>query len=281
MFPIHLDLGFRRFYFYEGLYFLIAIVVAYLWAAKRIRRYGLSEDQFWRALIGALIGMLIGARLFHFIFWQPSLLVSRPLVFFNYWDGGLSITGGLAGGIGGASLAFIKRKERFLEYFAVLSPAVLLGQAIGRIGCFMNGDAWGIPTSLPWGLRFPKFGRILPSGAVDRSIPGFAWSWAYDRGLVGPADSRTPPLHPTQLYESLGDLLILAVVLLAFRRLGKAGGRFILALQVGCYCLLRFFLEYLRGDREATVLLGMSSMQIALAAVALACLPIALICRGR
>ena len=77
MFPIHIDLGFHRFYFYEGLYFLIAIIVAYLWAGRRIRAYGLSDDQFTRALMGALFGMLVCARLFHFLFWQPGALLSE------------------------------------------------------------------------------------------------------------------------------------------------------------------------------------------------------------
>ena len=280
MFPIHLNLGFRHFYFYEGLYILIAIVVAYIWAAKRIRKYGLSEDQFFRALVGAFLGLLIGARLFHFLFWQPGLLLSEPLTFFRYWDGGLSITGGLAGGIGGAALTFIRRKESFGEYFAVLSPAVLLGQALGRVGCFLNGDAWGIATSLPWGLRFPKFGHTLPGGVVDRQVPSFAWSWAYDAGLVSGGDTTTPPMHPTQLYEGRGDLWPLAFILLAIKRLGKEQGRVILVLYICSYCLLRFFLEFLRGDRGVVVWAGMSALQIALALVVVTCMPLFLFALG-
>jgi phosphatidylglycerol---prolipoprotein diacylglyceryl transferase len=272
LFPIHLDLGFRQFYFYEGLYFLIAIVVAYLWAARRIRANGLSEEQFTMALAAGLLGAVLCGRLSHFIFWEPGLLISNPLKFFGFWDGGISITGGLAGGIAGGALAYRKSKERFGECFAVVAPAILLGQALGRVGCFLNGDAWGIPTTLPWGVRFPKYGTILPAGLPDPRVPGFAWSWAYEQGLVAVGDSSTPPLHPTQLYESLGDLLVLGLVLLAFRKLGKGRGGLILTIYAGAYALLRFLLEFLRGDRGAVVWAGMSALQVLLAAIVALCL---------
>lgn len=280
MFPIHLNLGFRQFYFYEGVYFLTAIVLAYLWAVRRLKANGLSPDQFTRALVGVLFGAMIGGRLFHFLFWQPGPLITDPLVFLRFWEGGISITGGLAGGILGGALAFVRRNESFWEYFAVLSPAILLGQALGRIGCFLNGDAWGIPTDLPWGLRFPRFGTELPSGTINQNLDSFAWTWGYRQGLVGSNDLTTPPLHPTQLYECLGDLAILGLVLLAFRRFGQArGGKLILALHIGAYSLLRFALEFLHGDRDQTVLAGMTWLQITLLVVAAACLALMLLQR--
>lgn len=282
MFPIHLDLGFRTFYFYEGFYILTAIIVAYIWASRRIRASGLSEERFDVALIGAFIGLVIGARLTHFLFWDFDYLLKDPAVFLRFWDGGLSVVGGLAGGIAGGAVAFIGKKEKFAEYFAVASPAILLGQAVGRIGCFMNGDAWGLPTSLPWGVRIAKYGTTLFSGAVDKTYATGAWIWARERGLMGPLEARTPPLHPTAIYEALGDVLILILVLRVLKTAGKErGGTLILALHAGCYCLLRFLLEFIRGDRDATVLAGMTVLQLVLAACAAAFLAFAAVRRAR
>jgi phosphatidylglycerol---prolipoprotein diacylglyceryl transferase len=282
MFPIHLNLGFRTFYFYEGFYFLAAIVVAYIWASRRIRANGLSEERFDLGLIGAFVGLILGARITHFLFWDFDYFLRDPAVFFKFWDGGLSVVGGLAGGIAGGAVAFIGKKDRFAEYFSVISPAVLLGQAIGRIGCFMNGDAWGLPTSLPWGVRIAKYGTTLFSGQVDKSLASNAWIWARERGLMPAADLRTPPLHPTALYEALGDVLLLLLVLGVLKAFGKErGGTLVLALHAGGYCLLRFLLEFIRGDREQMVFAGMSALQLVLAACAAALLAFAAVRSAR
>jgi phosphatidylglycerol:prolipoprotein diacylglycerol transferase len=273
MFPIHLDLGFRTFYFYEGLYILTAMIVAYIWAAGRIRKSGLSPERFDIALVGAFVGLILGARISHFLFWDLDILLEDPMVFFRFWDGGLSVVGGLVGGLVGAALTFIGKKEKFLEYYAVVAPSILLGQAVGRIGCFMNGDAWGLPTSLPWGVRFAKFGTTLFSGELDRTLASPAWTWARSLGLVAPGDLRTPPLHPTQLYEAAGDIVILFILLLILKRVGREhGGSLLLAVHAGGYCLLRFLLEFIRGDRGPVAWAGMSALQISLALGALASL---------
>ncbi len=277
MFPFHLDLGFRTFYFYEGIYFLIAIASAYIWASRRTKASGLSADRFDIALVGAFVGLLLGARISHFLFWDLDSLLADPAVFFRFWDGGLSVVGGLAGGLAGAAITFIGKKEKFLEYYAVNAPAILLGQAIGRIGCFMNGDAWGTPTGLPWGVRFAKYATSLPSGEIDRSYMSGAWLWCRDLGLTSKADLRTPPLHPTQLYESIGDILLVLLILRVLKTVGKEkGGSLILALHAGGYCLLRFALEFIRGDRGAIAWAGMSGLQIVLALCGAACLAFAL-----
>jgi len=280
MFPFHLDLGFRTFYFYEGAYFLIAIVIAYLWASRRTKAQGLSADRFDVALVGAFVGLVIGARVSHFLFWDLDAFLQDPAVFFRFWDGGLSVVGGLAGGIAGAAITFIGKKDKFLEYFAVASPAILLGQAIGRVGCFLNGDAWGVPTSLPWGVRVAKYGTTLFSGELDRSLPSGAWLWCRDLGLAAKSDLRTPPLHPTQLYESAGDVLLVLLMLFILRKIGKErGGSLVLAAHIGGYCILRFALEFIRGDRGAIAWAGMSGLQIVLAICGAACLAFA-VARG-
>jgi phosphatidylglycerol:prolipoprotein diacylglycerol transferase len=271
MFPIDLNLGFRVFYYYEGFYYLIAIGTAYLLATWRVRRADLDGELFANAVAWGIVGALVGARISHFLFWDLKSLLADPLIFFLFWDGGESITGGLAGGVLAAFLYLRRRRADFWRYFAATSPAILVGQAIGRVGCLLNGDAWGIPTRLPWGVSVPKFGTLVPGFVRDHLVPSPAWIWSVEHGYTSPSALATVPLHPTQLYESLGDLLLAWLVIRLVRSLRRHNGPWprVFWLHLGGYSLLRFGLEFLRGDRNVTVWAGMTAVQIALVAFAM------------
>ncbi|MDR3669674.1 MAG: prolipoprotein diacylglyceryl transferase [Holophaga sp.] len=268
MFPIHLNLGFRVFYYYEGFYFLVAIGTAYLVAWKRLQRAGLDVRVFEDSFIWILLGAILGARVFQFAFWDLQSFLDDPATFLRIWDGGLSITGGLAGGALGALICFRRQKVDFWAYSATLSPAVLIGQAVGRVGCFLNGDAYGIPTSLPWGVREPRFGVFVPSFVPDHTMPSAAWAWCVDKGFVSPSAMATVPLHPTQLYEAAGDLVLAVLVIRLARsqRARKAHLAKVTWLFLGGYSLFRFGLEFLHGDRDITVWAGMTALQLGLLA---------------
>ncbi|MDD5563941.1 MAG: prolipoprotein diacylglyceryl transferase [Thermoanaerobaculaceae bacterium] len=270
MFPIDLNLGFKVFYYYEGFYFVIAILVAYLLAVGRVRRAGLAVRLFEDALAWVLLGAIVGARVSHFVFWDLQSVLADPMSFFRFWDGGLSITGGLAGGVLAAFLFFRRRHADFWAYFAAASPAILAGQAIGRVGCFLNGDAWGIPTALPWGVSEPKFGTLVPGFVRDHLAPSQAWVWSVSHGFTDPSATTTVPLHPTQLYEAVGDLLLAWLVIRLVRSLGGEDRSFakVFWLHLGGYSFLRFALEFLHGDRDVTVWAGMTALQIGLVAFA-------------
>ena len=85
MFPIHLNLGFRIFYFYEGFYFLLAIAVACLVGGWRLKRAGLDVDAFIDSLPWILLGAILGARIFHFVFWDWNAFRTDPMRFFRIW----------------------------------------------------------------------------------------------------------------------------------------------------------------------------------------------------
>ena len=264
MYPIHLDLGFRVFHYYEGFYFFLSVLAGALAAVWLLKRAGLDAARFLDALAWILLGAFLGARLSHFVFWEPGNLRGDPFAFFRFWEGGMSITGGLAGGFLSAWICF--HRTGFWRIFATVSPAVLLGQALGRVGCFLNGDAWGTPTGLPWGVSLPKFGTYLPSFRPDTQFPSDAWAWSVAQGFTDPAAGRSVPLHPVQLYEAAGDLLLGGLVLLLARRLARTNGPWARAgwLHVGGYALLRFGLEFLHGDRDAAVAAGMTTLQLGL-----------------
>lgn len=270
MYPIHLDLGFRVFHYYEGLYFFVSILVAAILAVRALRKAGLDAGRFLDSLVWILLGAFLGARLFHFAFWDGQAFLQDPLGFFRFWEGGLSITGGLAGGALVGWLAF--RKHGFWSIFAAASPAVLVGQALGRLGCFLNGDAWGTPTTLPWGVALPKFGTYVPGFVKETSLPSDAWTWSVASGFTDPSALETVPLHPVQLYEAFGDLLLAGLILWMTRGL-RAGGpapKRVFWVHIGGYSLLRFALEFMHGDRDVTVWAGMTALQLVLALCALA-----------
>jgi phosphatidylglycerol:prolipoprotein diacylglycerol transferase len=270
VFPIDLNLGFRVFYYFEGFYFLIAILTAYVLAVRRVSRAGLDAVLFENTVAWAIVAAVVGARISHFAFWDLKSLLADPLSFFRFWDGGESITGGLAGGVLAAFVYLRRRGASFWEYFAAASPAILVGQAIGRVGCFLNGDAWGIPTTLPWGVSEPKFGMLVPGFVRDTLVASPAWVWSVAHGYTDPSASVTVPLHPTQLYEAVGDLLLAWLVVrlvLALRRHGGALDK-VVWLHLGGYSLLRFALEFLHGDRDVTVWAGMTALQLGLLAFA-------------
>ena len=278
MFPVHLDFGPFSPYFYEGLYFALSILLAILWIYRRQKKWIPKGQEHLEGIITwSLVTALIFARLSHFLFWEPDVLFTNPGVFFNL-SGGNSIVGGLVGGMLGGFL-YVKRKGlNYWKYFAMISPAVLYGQALGRLGCFFNGDAFGTATNLPWGVQFPRYGTTIPSFETNYRISSEAWRWSYENGLVDQASQASAPLHPTQLYEMLGDFALMFVVLYMFKKMWDKGEnlKYIFLVHVGGYSFLRFALEFIRGDNDTMLYFGMTGLQVSLLLLSLFMLGIAI-----
>jgi phosphatidylglycerol:prolipoprotein diacylglycerol transferase len=182
-----------------------------LWVfGRELARGGLPEDAT-NAAVAGVVGGLIGAKLL----WTIEHHGEDQLLALLLSRGGMSWFGGFVGGIG-LGLAVIRlQRLPIVRVLAAAAPALAIGQAIGRIGCFLVGDDYGRPTDLPWGVAFPK-------------------------GLP-PTDV---PVHPTQLYECAA-LVVLFVLLLRWRREGvpdaQVLGRYLLIAGV-----IRFCIEFLR-----------------------------------
>lgn len=221
MHPIFLRLGPIEIRYY-GLMYVIAFVLGYFIVRHEARRRGVlarPDDALDLLLLTIPLGIVV-ARLYYVAF-QWDWYRSAPWEIFMVWHGGLAIHGGIIGGVLGLLIASRWKRVPFWRLADVVVPALALGQVLGRIGNFLNGDAFGTPTSLPWGVVFPA---ASPAGAT---YPGV-------------------PLHPAMLYEALGVVLIFA--LLWRLRVRPARDGFLSSVYFISYALVRFACEFFRGD---------------------------------
>ncbi len=228
-----------------------AFIAAYL-ASLEARRRGHNPEFVWDGLIWALIGGIVGARLWHIFTPPPSMIaqgitteyyLTHPLDAINTRLGGLGIPGAVIGGLLGVYLFARWKKLNFFEWVDIAAPALPLGQAIGRWGNFINQELYGAPTTLPWGLEIDAAHRV----------PGYS-----DPALR---------FHPLFLYESIGNLIICGTLLYAARRQTerfRTGDLFLLYLIM--YPALRFFLDFIRLDNAQV--LGMNTNQMIMLGIA-------------
>ncbi|HLB12888.1 MAG TPA: prolipoprotein diacylglyceryl transferase, partial [Dehalococcoidia bacterium] len=133
---------------WHGVFSALAVALAVWFGQRRMRIAGLPPESFGRITVWAILGGVIGARLFH-IFDHLPYYLENPLQAFSFWEGGLAVYGAFAGGILGAILAVRREGLRVWPLLDAGAPAMLVGQAVGRLGCLTNGDAWGMPTGGP------------------------------------------------------------------------------------------------------------------------------------
>lgn len=189
-----------------------------LWLFDRERQRSGLSDRVLDAAMAGVIGGLAGAKL---IWAVEHAGTQGPFLDLLLSRGGLSWLGGVAGGLA-AGLALLRlRRIPMLPVLAAATPALALGHAIGRVGCFLVGDDYGLPSDLPWAVAFPD-------------------------GLP----PTTTPVHPTQLYEVVA-LLPLAWVLLGWRR-ERRSDRFVFGWYLVAAGTVRFLIEFLRM-RESLV----------------------------
>jgi len=199
--------------------------LAGLWIFRReLRGRGLPEHLENAALIGAA-GGLLGAKLF----WVVEFSGTAPFTDLLFSRAGLSWFGGFLGGVAAGIGAIRYMRAPLVKVLASAAPALAVGHMLGRIGCFLVGDDYGKPSTLPWAVAFPQ-------------------------GLP-PTDV---PVHPTQVYEAI-FLAGLAIWLIRARRRGVAD-----RVVLGFYFLLagafRFVLEFIRINER--VFLGLTLAQI-------------------
>ncbi len=258
--PIAFQIGPVTVYWYGLLIATGALVGAWL-ASLEAQRRGWDPDHVWNALVVCLILGLIGARLYHVIS-SPAggaqgwdYYRQHPIDIVRFWrDGqltgisGLGIYGAIVGGLLGLFIYTHFAGLRFFDWADIGVIGLAMGQAIGRWGNFFNQELYGEPTNLPWGIRIDQVHRL----------PQFADL---------PPDTR---FHPTFLYESLWNLLVVGVLLYIARRFESRLRPGDLLLSYGIlYPLGRFLVEFERPD--AWTIGGIPTAQIIAVASIIIC----------
>jgi phosphatidylglycerol---prolipoprotein diacylglyceryl transferase len=211
-------------------------------AVWRSRREKVASDAVYELATWLFLGGVIGARLLFFL--QHPEAFHRASDLFRTWEGGNVFYGCILGGLTGSVLYWLRRPYPFLGMCDVAAPAVAIGAAVGRIGCFLNGCCHGAVCQLPWAVRFPAGSH--------------AWMRQLNDGLIQPGDAVSLPVHPTQLYNAGAALLVLGL-LLAYARRPRRPGELMGVLMI-LYPLTRWPIEAIRSD-EPSVFLGMSWSQ--------------------
>jgi phosphatidylglycerol:prolipoprotein diacylglycerol transferase len=202
---------------------LVAALLAALWLAGRLaRRQGLDGQKVQDLGIASIIAGLVGAKLLLVIIDFDQYRAS-PRALLDVLQSGGVFYGGLLGALPVAWWYIKKHGLPLLPTLDVMAPAVALGQAIGRLGCFAAGCCFGSPSTAPWSVIFHNEDA---------------------HALVGVP--LGVPLHPSQLYESLGTAILLVILLAVFKK-RKFPGQ-VAALYLILYAILRFALEFFRGD---------------------------------
>jgi len=200
-------------------------------ASTRSRAGGLTGAQAWDLFVVMLVASILGAKLGHVLFEAPGhvtedgrtieslgqLLAEDPWHVLRLGEGGYVWYGGLIGALVTAVVYFRRRPElNGLLFSDAFAPAVMVGAAFGRVGCFLSGCCYGQPTDLPWGLAFPATDGV--------------------------------PVHPTQIYDATFAAAFGGFLLWWFPR-RRFDGENIALLLVG-YPIARFITEAFRGDPE-------------------------------
>lgn len=240
MYPIAFTIFGKAIHFYG-----ICIALGFLCGTGLLlwkrQRANLTTEQVFDLCMLALFGGLIGARLLHVI--QNWNSQKGFLWIFRVDQGGLVFYGGFILAV--IAVYFYARKKQisFPALLDVFAPAIAIGHAFGRFGCFMQGCCHGAraPEDFPGAIRFP----YLEGGSVDSRLLQ--------------ADGYSCYLYPTQLWESFGNVVICALLLLIFRKFRKPGQ--IAGIYLILYAVLRFSLEFFRGDERGGEILGLSPSQ--------------------
>lgn len=186
MHPIIAKIGFFTIYSY-GMMVAIAFLFGISIAKREAVRKNIKPELVYDFSFCLLIGSIISARIYYILFFGLRGFLENPISIFKIWEGGLSIHGAILGGAITGIIFSKKRKVSFWQLADLISPSIILGQAIGRIGCFLNGCCFGMPMKY--------------FSCIER--------------------------HPTQIYESILDFIGFLLLWKLRERIKFKGGLFL------------------------------------------------------
>lgn len=188
-------------------------------AVRQARKEGIPPEKVVDLGFYILLSALIGSRLFYILI-NASHYMKNPIDMFKIWEGGLVFYGGLLLAVPTVLWYVKKNALRAWSTVDLFAPSIAIAHALGRLGCFFSGCCYGKPAEgLPWSVTFTDPESLAIIGV---------------------------PLHPTQLYESLGELINF-FILITLRKYKSFNGQLFL-IYIILYSVLRFIVEIYRGD---------------------------------
>ena len=212
--PVAARIGPLQIHWY-GLMYLAGFLGFWWLGRRRAARFdsGWAVQEISDLLFYGALGVILGGRVGYILFYDLPAFLHDPVVLFKIWQGGMSFHGGMLGVLIGMALYARHTGRTFFQVTDFIAPLVPIGLGAGRIGNFINGELWGRPTDLPWGMVFPF---------VDNQ-----------------------PRHPSMLYEALLEGAVLFAILWVYSRKPRptmaVSGLFLIG-----YGTFRFLIEFVR-----------------------------------
>lgn len=209
----------------------LGIYLGAFWVYHYAEKQNLDREKILELIVLIIIFSILGARIFSILF-DGSLTwyLKNPLKMFAVWNGGFTFYGGFIFGAAAGVWYIKKYKFNFWKLTDLFAPALALGLAVGRIGCFMSGDSFGKPSDLPWAVTFTSPNSMAPTGI---------------------------PLHPTQIYSVITNTFIF-ILLLVWKKKQKFIGELFLIFVI-LYSITRSFVEIFRNDPRGVYFNGLIS----------------------
>ena len=216
-----------------GVILALGFIAGVGYALKRSKEFGVNADRGSDVIMISAIGAIICARIYYVMFcWDYYSKHLNEIV--QIWNGGIAIYGAVIGAFLTAVVVCRIRKVKLLPFVDMCAGGLLIGQAIGRWGNFVNIEAFGENTDLPWGMTSPSIVRYLTIKAEELSA-------------LGVEIDPNAPVHPTFFYESMWCLIGFLLIALVLTKRRRFDGELLL-FYIGWYGLGRFFIEGLRTD---------------------------------
>jgi phosphatidylglycerol:prolipoprotein diacylglycerol transferase len=231
MYPVLVQLGTFELRSY-GIILALSFFLGLWLSAREAKTRGLDPALVHDFAFYALLGGIVGARIYYVVFSNPAYYLQKPWEIVAVWHGGIGILGALAGGFLAALWYCRKKQLSFWRFADALAPGVALGQAAGVIACLLNGDSYGKPAGVAWAITYTD-----PRAMAPLNIP----------------------LHPVEIYEMAAYLLVFVLVWQTRGKYKTPGFAFLTYLAG--YGAARFAVEFFRGN-PAILAWGVPAAQV-------------------